>query len=458
MNRSGLHAGFTMSVLLGAVAFTGACGSARITAPIGGGGGGGGGGTANVTVNLSQTHQTMAGWEATLSLGWQFGQAGLAALADSTAKDLGVNRIVLEANAGDIETSSPTAGGPCINDDNNPYHINPAGFQWTEFDERMTDFVLPLRTNIQAAGLPFYFILNYTAGGSSCAFQQTDPREYAEFVEAVLQHVKTTYNLEPDYWDLRNEPDNGQVQLTAPELTQMLDSAVARIRPLGFNHIMFLLPSTMNPNNSPTLSSAILAAASPAALASIGQITYHRYAPANAGTLAQISNLAAGHGIPVGMNGHNATDQHELYQDLTQANATSWQKFALAGPSSGNTTSGNQYYFADTRADTIAMRPATFVLRQYFRYVPPGSVRLGATASLSQVEPTAYRRPDGRVVVVANVTGATTLVIGGLPADTYHVSYATATAIGPVGTAVTISAGETVSASIPTTGVITVSP
>jgi hypothetical protein len=409
-------------------------------------------------VDLSQTHQTITGWEATLSLGWQFSPAGIALLADSAARDLGINRIVLTADGNNIETSSPGTVGTWINDNSNPHVINPAGFQWAEYDERMTDWVLPLRTSIRAAGLPFVFIVNYTGGDSTEAMQQRDPAEYAEFVEAVLEHYQTTYGIEPDLWDLRNEPDGGKVILTAPEMTQMLDSAVARIRPLGFNHVMFILPSTADPNDAPALASGVLAAASPAALAAIGQISYHRYSPVKPGTLAQISSIASSHGIPVTMNGHDVGDQHEMFEDLTQANATSWQKFALAGPLQGVGNSGNQYYYADPRADTIAMRPATFVLRQYMRYVPPGSVRVGASTTLGQVEATAFQRPDGGVVVVANVTPADTLVIGGLPAGTYHVSSASSSAVAAPGPGITIAAGETLSASMPDTGVITVSP
>ena len=82
---------------------------------------------------------------------------------------------------------------------------------------------------------------------------------------------------------------------------------------------------------------------------------------------------------------------------------------------------------------------------------------MGATSTSGTIKPVAFKRPDGKLVLVANTTAAATLDVGGLPAGDYQVSFSTAAQPGAVGAVQTILAGQTLTTTIPASGVITIS-
>ena len=152
-----------------------------------------------------------------------------------------------------------------------------------------------------------------------------------------------------------------------------------------------------------------------------------------------------------------SSTEHTLWEDLTQANVSSWEKYVLAGPYQSATV-GNQLYYADVPNQRFSLRPASYYLRQYMRYIRPNDVRVGTSTALGGVEAVAFRGPTGQITVVANATGAETFHIGGLPAGTYTVTFSTATALGAVGASIVIGAGQTLSTSLPAAGTISIAP
>jgi hypothetical protein len=105
----------------------------------------------------------------------------------------------------------------------------------------------------------------------------------------------------------------------------------------------------------------------------------------------------------------------------------------------------------------ITLEPSAWYLRQYMKYIRRGAVRVAATSSSGIIKPVAFQRPDGKFVLVANTTAAVTLDVGGLPAGDYQVSFSTATQPGAMGAVQTILAGQTLTTTIPASGVITIS-
>ena len=135
---------------------------------------------------------------------------------------------------------------------------------------------------------------------------------------------------------------------------------------------------------------------------------------------------------------------------------SAWQQFALAYQQA-ETTCGSALYVIS--GSNFAMADCVKHLRQYFRHVRPGAVRLGASSSDGSIDPVAFRNPDGKIVVVANTDGAATLRVAGLPAGTYRITHVTGWT-GSVGSggSVTIPAGGLLAATIPGQGVITIAP
>jgi glucosylceramidase len=151
---------------------------------------------------------------------------------------------------------------------------------------------------------------------------------------------------------------------------------------------------------------------------------------------------------------HIGSNAHDLYQDLTQANNSSWQQFVLEG--TGQTDNASHYFIVDPTSGTFHLSSTGRYLRQFFTYVRPGYTRVGATTTVSGLEPVAFKSPSGAVTLVANAPGATTLVVGGLPAGTYQVSYTTSSQTLASGAPITITAGQSLSTTIPAAGTITI--
>jgi hypothetical protein len=414
---------------------------------------------ATIAVDTTRTYQTMSGWEASESFGWTLPSAVMDSLMDMAVTDLGINRLRLSVPGNMIEsrdsTTIPEETSIGTNDNDNPDLLNPAGFRWKLFDYLVRTFAIPLKARVEARGEPFTLVTCFVGFRPTSAYQQRDPREYVEFMLAVLHHMRDSFNLVPDVWEVRLEPDHGRTQLTPREQGQLLLAAAQAARAAGFDQLMFLVPSTVVPHRTVQYLNGILSV--PGTAPFIREVTYHRYSRPPRSILNQIRDSAASLGVPTAMLEFLRGSEHDLYEDLTEANVSAWSRFSLAGPY-GGPDKGGQYFFADTAARTFRYRSTTWPLRQYFRYIRPGATRLEAVTRDPGVEPVAFRRPDGRVIVVANVNRAADLDVTGLPPDTYQVSYSTAEAPGAMGPVLTVTSSGTLRAQIPAAGTITISP
>lgn len=415
---------------------------------------------ANVAVDGGQTYQTMRGWEATLSGGWTMPASARAALIAEAVNDFGVTRVRLEATSNQLESPTPLTDADCgsaaitgANDNADPATVRAAGWQWHCFDRMVRQWVLPLKQATEARGEPFHLNVTYVGFNNSVRFQQTNPAEYAEFVAVVLDHLKTTHNLEPDTWEALLEADLVST-VDGAQLGRLIAAAGARIRAAGFTKVMFTAPSPTNPNNTMAYLNGLLSVAG--ASAYLQEIAYHRYSDPQPGALATIRDAATARGWRTAMLEHIGADVHELYDDVTGANVSSWARFALAGPH-GGPNGGSQLYHVDVTNGAYQIKSHAYPLRQYYKYIRPGAVRLGASATTASIKPVAFRNPGNKYVVVANTTGSATLQVGGLPAGTYDVSYTTGSQLGVTAAAVTIASGALATATIPAAGTITLS-
>jgi hypothetical protein len=104
----------------------------------------------------------------------------------------------------------------------------------------------------------------------------------------------------------------------------------------------------------------------------------------------------------------------------------------------------------------VKMASRTRFLRQYFAYIRLNAVRVGATTVDARFDPVAFRNTNGKFVVVVKADAAGTFTVRGLPAGTYEIRYTTDTDTHVDGGTVPVTAGQSLSASIPAPGALTI--
>ena len=173
--------------------------------------------------------------------------------------------------------------------------------------------------------------------------------------------------------------------------------------------------------------------------------------------LGAIRDAAKALGVPTAMLEFARGTERELFEDLTQANVSAWSRFSLAGPT-GGPLAGGQYFYVSRADSTFRYRSTTWPLRQYFKYVRPGYVRVGARSTDDQVKPTAFRRPNGGVVVVANLAAAMPLRVTGLSEGRYEITWASTDGPGEPQQPVEVGPDGTLFTMIPRAATVTIVP
>lgn len=419
------------------------------------------GDAVRVTLDPSTTYQTISGWEATAQAG-QDEVSTFAAyderLFDAVVDDLGITRLRLEVRSNSENPADLWAQGrrsgcdryEAVNDNADPRSINSAGFHFSELDHTVRTVVLPIKQRVEARGDPFHLNVNYVAFIGGCAgraYAHRDAEEYAEFVVATYRHLRDTFGLVPDTWEVILEPDNSSGVWSGTYVGRAIAAAGARLQAAGFTP-RFVAPSTTNMATALSYLDAVLAV--PGARQHLAEISYHRYSGVSEGTLRSIGQRAAQLGVGAAMLEHIGSGYEDLHADLTLGRNAAWQQFTLAFTGGDD---GTKYYVVE--GSDVRISDDARHLRQYFRYVRPGAVRIGASADDGAVNPVAFRNAGGGHAVVLKASRGLTFAVLGLPAGTYGVSYATAGASAELDP-VTISQGGAVVGTIPGRGVATV--
>jgi hypothetical protein len=146
-----------------------------------------------------------------------------------------------------------------------------------------------------------------------------------------------------------------------------------------------------------------------------------------------------------------------LLNDLTTGHNSAWQQGVLAGM--GDPDADMPLYKVDATdpsAPVILVNRKTRLLRQVYRFVRPGAVRVVVTSSSGSLAPVAFINEDGGFVVVVRVTAAGSFSIHGLPAGTYGINYSSATEFNSSLAGQTLASGEPLTTSMPANGALTV--
>jgi len=427
---------------------------------------------ATVTVDGGTRFQTISGWEATAYAGQD--APTYPAFRDTiyrmAAEDLGLNRIRIEVRAssehtrdlyqerqaGTIDQATWRASRyTTVNDNADPNDLDMAGFHFTELDEAIDERVARFRQEVQRAGGTLHVNLCYVAftgqNGPSTSYIHDDADEYAELVEATYRHLDTKYGWVPDTWEVLLEPDLVS-QWDGTKIGQAMVAAAARIQALGHTP-RFVAPSTTNMGNANPWFDAM--AAVPGATDFLAELSYHRYSGTSVGAGQGIRTRTLANGVGASMLEHIGADYNELHEDLTVANVVSWQQFTFGGPNPSDDGSG--YFRVDVTnpsSPVVNYASRTRYLRQYFKYVRQGAVRVAATAN-DGVQAVAFENVGGGYVVVAKSSASAPVTVAGLPDGDYGVTYTTSSAFGTALPDVTVTGGSSVSATLPAAGVIT---
>ena len=400
--------------------------------------------SVTVTVRTEQRFQTIDAWEATAGSPWESRHFDRY-VPDLIRKgiELGVNRLRLEVRSGvenAVDNFERMRSGALpfseyrklwyatTNDDGDPHHINWKGFHFTELDLTVRRMVLPYQEAMAKAGRSLAINVCYVAftkqSGPGTLYIHDDPEEYAEFMLATLLHLKKTFGIVPETWEILLEPDNVP-QWSGELVGRAMVAAGQRLEDAGFP-TRFIAPSCEDLGASLAYADAM--ASIPGALDTLEELSYHRYRGVSPASLQGLSNRARRWKTKAAQLERIGADHRMLREDLVTARTSSWSRYVLGDPQSRR---GGGYFWVDVEApDGPVVRDAdgTRFLRRYMSRVPRGSVRIAATSSRPRsLLPTAFWIPDGECVVVLDVRVPTKVRLEGLPSGTYGIEGASAT-------------------------------
>jgi O-glycosyl hydrolase len=427
-----------------------------------------------VRVDGSTRYQTMVGWEATA----QAGHIECPATAynryrdelfDRVVNELGINRLRLPLQAG---SENPTdyfsqfmegrltiqAWRPfwyaSVNDNASATSIASSGFHFSELDFTVEKVVLPMKQRLEALGEKLYINLNYTDFGRATFKHRDSPEEYAEFILAAFQHLQNRYGWVPDAVEVILEPDNANALWSPTQIGRAIAAAGQRLAAAGFRPD-FIAPSSANMGRAVTDFDAMMQVAGAAQY--VDELAYHRYGGVSTANLTAIGARSSSAGIRTAMLEHIGSGKEDLYLDLTVGMNSAWQQYTLAF--CRDEDRGGMYYLiddADPNNPRVTLGSRARYLRQYFRYVRAGAVRVGATSASSTLSPVAFINANGRYVVVVDADAGGLFQIDGLPAGTYGINYTTASAFNVDGADVSITSGQALPVNLPASGVVTI--
>jgi hypothetical protein len=443
--------------------------------------------TGDISVDPSITYQTMQGWDVIPNVGhWEcdtiyFDQA-LTERFRNTALDMaveiGLDRVRLPLRAGaenphdywkDFENGQidfatyKTVWYDGVNDNNDPLTMNPAGFHFSEIDYHIDKVVQPLRQRLQAKGERLYVVLNLIQFQRAQPWEHRNyPEEYAEFMLAAFQHIRDKYGFVPDAIEVINEPDNGNIKWTPQQVGNAIVATGNRLRAAGFQP-GFIAPSTANMLQAVSYFDVMMGMSGVRQY--LTELSYHRYGSATPEVLKMIGDRARQYKIGTAMLEHIGSGYDDLHQDLKVGLNTSWEQYTMAGCFPFTVDAGGRHLHVDITNrlnPRVTLATRSQFLRQYYKWVRQGAVRIEATSGRASLDPLAFVNRNGAYTVVVKAARAETFTIGGLPAGRYGIVYTT----GPDDHTplkynqalpdVNLAAGQALPASIPDKGIVTI--
>ena len=388
--------------------------------------------SATITLHPDEVHQELTGWEA----GAGTADVPLAPfwadveneMLDRVIDEIGINRVRLPIRAG-AETHKGIPGKfvageinyarykdlsyEIENDNDDPFVIDPAGFDFSTIDWAVRHLVLPLKARLEARGERLVINVTYVNFHRGASLHD-DPEEYAEFVLATYQYLQQTFGLVPDIWEVTLEPDLVENNWTGRQIGEAMAAAARRLEAAGF-HPAFVAPSVTDMDNAVPYAREI--AAVPGAMDHWSELSYHRYRHASRSNLDAIAAFAAEHGLKTSMLEYwfGKGDAAVLRQDLVRGNVSAFQGRVVTGFFDIDRTGATPRLTARQDARTTAL---------YFGAGRLGWHRIGAdTDAPGSFDAVGFAAPDGRASVVIAAANAGSVTVTGLPAGSYRTRF-----------------------------------
>jgi O-glycosyl hydrolase len=328
-----------------------------------------------------------------------------------------------------------------VNDNADPFTLNPAGFDWTRVNW-LTDFLALARpAGLQSWWASFTMTFNQSEDwlrlpGDPCHLDSNKMDEEVEWLLAGALRFREA-GFELPYLAVQNEPDLGPGCPNGPPISvedyvTIVKRLGARMRAEGLT-TQIIVSDGWTPQNALRYMQATLDDLD--ARPYVGVLAYHSYSDgydepvtllkasaqgqpphAAVGVREQIRNLAAQYNLPVWMTEicyctpRNASDfdlvrgrLNHVHDELTIANVSAFdamQLFFIDRPGVRDELV-HVYFGPDGTLERYEISIYGYLLGHYSRFVVPGSVRLNVESGDPRVRVTAFERPDGRLVIVA---------------------------------------------------------
>jgi len=428
--------------------------------------------TITSKIVLSTTgRQTLSGWEVTPRF-WEFDKTNNRydsswlnskdAIATALVDQAGITRVRLEVRSG---VENPTdywtqfVNGTIdyntvrahfydkINDNSDANSANAAGFQWSSVDYYVDNFILPLKTKLNAQGKSLSITMTYVDFNAT-TFQGSmthagNASEYAELMTQAALHLKSKYGLSPDAVEIILEPDNAN-GWTGKAIGNALVAVQSRLATNGF-HPKFIAPSPANGGGTATFLDGIATVTGANAL--LNTVAYHRYDGAATDTaLPTIRSRAAALGADTAMLEYTEASVTNFFKDMAAGGASAWQMYGAATPSASASAAKTGYILWKNSANSaVGLTPQFSRMAAVQREVLPGaraydvSIQQGSDLALD------FHNPDGSEVIAVYSQAGSQAQITSAGHGTYAATFA-----GPNGAAFTT---QTIAAS---GGVLTV--
>ncbi len=413
-----------------------------------------------VTVNINATarHQKMEGFGAT-TLALVTGSFNYADYDNADNLTPTLRARALKAIYGEVGINMGNLNLPLLeergNDDDDPFHLNPDGFDWRELRF--------MKENVVDLGRPYGFD-NYSLSnnidlrrmGWLKPLREADyPRYLDECAEHVLAGVKGWNDLTgsvPPTLMLFNEPLSGNRELqggTTQEVVDIVKRSGARLQAAGFA-VKFVVPNEETEAKSLETATAILA--DPQARPYVAAIGYHPYpygspyasiprilqtsgqGQPDAGRIEarrKLKELAARYGVELWMtevsHGEAPLESMDalrgraihIHDELEYADVAAYFGMNALWDSVTNQehTRGSRplsfetdtVALADDEADTVTLTGMGYAIGHYARWIKRGAVRVEAQTNDPLVLVSAFRddaRRQFSLVLINNAAGA----------------------------------------------------
>ncbi len=410
------------------------------------------GATISIRIDTAARHQVMEGFGAT-TMPLVYGDVDPLPPAlrkqaiEALYRDIGVRT----GNVEQAVLESPGDYGARRNDNDDPFVIDPAGFQ-SDGLRRTRDKLL---ADAFALGFDGYLAQKVNVRWASpwlAAIRTRDRRRYLdEAAEQVLVGARAWRDVvgrAPTLIHLFNEPTSGNGELQGGDPAEIVDLIIAcgdRLKANGFPDVRFVVPSEETERRSLAVMRAITA--NPAARAYVGALGYHPYPygstyasvpnilrtsgdgkpdPAAVAVRDELRGVAQAAGLPLWMTevSHGELDPRSfdslrgravhIHDELTYADASAyfgmnnmWDTWSHSEHFKGR-QDGGLYSEADTLVlidldlNKVVITGMGYAIGHWARFLPRGSVRVEATSGDPLVQVTAFLdEPAGRLVLVA---------------------------------------------------------